>query len=286
MLRIITDSTSDISVEKAKEMKIDVVALNVVFNQQSYRDGIDINNQEFYERLETAKILPSTSQPSPEAFVKLFEDVKANKQEAIVLLLSSKISGTVQSAKIAKDLVDYQHIHIIDSLQTTISLHLLVTIATTLRKEGKDTQSIINQINELIPRTKLLAYVDTLDYLVKGGRLSKTVGMTGKMLHIKPIVTLKDGSLVVLKKARGTNKATNMIVDYLSTNQNYQIDHNYPLFYGYTGNDEGLELFISTIQEKRQLTNKPFVVKAIGSVIGTHAGPGAKAFSFIAKKPK
>jgi EDD domain protein, DegV family len=279
LIRIITDSTADISLELAEKLNIEVVPLKVIFNQEIYDDGVDLKTDEFYQKLVAAEQLPTTSQPSPEAFLKIFEDVKEKNDEAIVILLSSKISGTVQSAMIAKDMAEYDGIHVIDSLNATIGLSLLVDVAIKLREQGLLAKEIVDRITNYIPKTKIIAVVDTLEYFVKGGRLSKTAGMAGKMLNLKPVVTLVDGTLEVISKARGLKKSYRWINNYIL--ETYQIDLSLPIYYGYTGEPLQFDNFISTMHGGLNIEKAPYEKRLIGCVIGTHAGPGAMAIAFI-----
>ncbi len=206
-VRIITDSTADVTPEAARQLNIGVVALKVLFGHEEYRDGIDLNIEEFYAKLTGSGQLPTTSQPSPNDFLTEYEKAKAAGEEILVLTLSSQLSGTCQSAQLAKDYCEYEPIYIVDSLSATIGTQLLLREAIRLRDAGQSARQIAAQLDQLKSRIVVLAAVDTLEFLVKGGRLSKAAGFAGSLLGIHPMITLEEGKLSVLGKARG-KKAT------------------------------------------------------------------------------
>lgn len=279
MIKIITDSTSDIDVEYAKELNVDVVPLNVIIDGKEFKDRIDLQTDQFYQLLENANVLPTTSQPSPQDFLNLYEKAKINHDSIIVLTLSSQVSGTYQSACIAKDLAEYEDIYVIDSYNATQGLRLIVEKAVKLRDEGKDVRSIVDFIEDYKQRVHIYAVVDTLEYFYKGGRLSKTSATMGTLLKFKPVVGLKDGCLELFTKARGTGKATLKIVDLIHEMGN--IDLNEPICIGYTGHDEGLDKFENILKEEFHFNN--VLYGCVGPVIGTHAGPGARLIAYIKK---
>ena len=206
-VRIITDSTTDVTPAAARQLNLGVVPLKVLFGQEEYRDGIDLTMEEFYTKLTSNDQLPTTSQPSPNDFLTEFEKAKAAGEEIVVLTLSSQLSGTYQSAQLAKDYCEYEPIYIVDSLSATIGTQLLLREAIRLRDAGQSASQIAQQLEQLKERVTILAAVDTLEYLVKGGRLSKAAGFAGSLLGIHPMITLAEGKISVLGKARG-KKAT------------------------------------------------------------------------------
>lgn len=167
MIKIITDSTSDIDLKYAQELNVEVVPLKVIIDGKEYKDRIDLQPEEFYDLLVNSQTLPSTSQPSPQDFVDLYETAKNNNDSVIVITLSSVISGTYQSANLAKDLVDYDDIYVIDSLGTTQMQRLLVLKAVALRNEGMNAQDLYTFLEAYKHRIRLFAFVDTLEYLYK-----------------------------------------------------------------------------------------------------------------------
>jgi len=279
-IKIITDSTSDITIEEGRERGIGVVPLNVIFDDKSYKEGIDIKPDKFYPMLKEAKKLPTTSQPSPEDFLKVFLDIKKAGSVAIVLLVSSTISGTVQSAQIAKEIAEYDHIYIIDSLSSIMGLRLLVDYALKLKNEGNSPEKIVQAIEEAKSRVAIYAVVDTLEYFLKSGRLSKSNAIVGSLLNLKPMIALKDGSLSVIGKARGTNNSITSLIKEMEKSGG--IDFTFPIYFGYTENDDKCRLLINKTKEHFSFEN--YSVHPVGCVIGTHAGPGACTLAYIRKK--
>lgn len=280
MIKIITDSTSDIDLTYAQELDIDIVPLKVIINGKEYKDRIDLQPEQFYDLLVNSDTLPSTSQPSPQDFANLYETAKDNKDSVIVITLSSTISGTYQSANLAKDLVEYDDIYVIDSLGTTQMQRLLVLKAIALRNEGMTAQDIYTFLEEYKHRIRLYAFVDTLEYLYKGGRLSKTAATAGTLLKFKPIIGFDDGKLEMFAKARGAQKATAKIIDLIQ--QNGEMDLDEPICIGYNGSTDGLDKFEDTLREAFHFGETLHGV--IGPVIGTHAGPGARLITYVVKK--
>lgn len=278
-IKIITDSTSDISLEQAKKMEIEIVPLKVIFGDKEYKEGVEISIDGFYEKLVKAEKLPTTSQPSPEDFLFYFNQIKEAGDSAVVILIAGKLSGTVQSATIAKEMSEYSEIYIIDSMNTIMGLRMLVEHAVKLSGEGKKAADIARILEELKDRIVLLAMVDTLEYLHKGGRLSKTSAMIGSLLKLKPIITLRDGAIGVVGKERGSNKAIAKILDVIDDNG--PIDLDYPVHFGYTAEDSKTQILKEKVTEKYNL--KQSQIHPVGCVVGTHVGPGACVITYIKK---
>lgn len=278
-LRIITDSTSDLSQKEAETKKITVVPLHNMFGTQEYLDGVTISKEEFYEKLAKAEDLPTTSQPSPDEFLTHFEACKEAGDSVIVITISSKLSGTHQSAVIAKDMCEYEHIYIIDSMTATLGLYCLVDYAYNLGKQGLSTERIVKEIEDTKHKVRVYAFVDTLKYLKKGGRLSATAAFAGTLLNIKPIVEVKDGIVDVAGKSRGLNGAFKKVVELVE--EAGGIDLTRPSCIGYTGHPSVMENFASYVKECYPTIQFPTV--PIGSTIGVHAGPGACAIAFFMK---
>jgi DegV family protein with EDD domain len=276
-IRIITDSTSDISLEEAKKMNITIVPLKVIFGDEEYREGIEINIDRFYQKLVQAEKLPTTSQPSPDDFVEYFNQAKEAGDSVIVLLIASKLSGTVQSAMIAKEMADYSDIHVVDSLTTTIGLRFLVEHSVKLRDQGLTADKIFEAVELLKDRIVFLAMVDTLEYLYKGGRLSKSSAILGSLLKFKPIIKVKDGAIGVVGKERGTNKG---IAKILETIDEYGvIDQDFPVNFGFTAENSKSVILQEKVTEKYKI--KDMGMYPVGCVVGTHAGPGACVIAYI-----
>ena len=279
MIRIITDSSSDISLKRCKELNIDLIPLRVHFGQDSYRSLIEITNQEFYERLANSDALPTTSQITPGEFEQIFTEYIDQGDEIIGLFISSKMSGTYQSALVAKELVGSDNIHIVDSLTVTFALALLVEEAVKMRDSGSLTAvEIAERIAELVPRTRLWAAVDTLEYLKKGGRLSPTSAWVAGILGICPIITISDGLVATAGKARGRVASYKFIDGLLDKSE---ISSDYSLTVGHTNSLKNLEVFNDYFRGR--LKKREVNICDIGSIVGAHVGPGACGLAYIVK---
>lgn len=276
MLRIITDSSSDFSLEEALEKGCELIPLKVIEDEKTYRDRIDLTVEELYKKmLEEQKVL-KTSQPSPTDFLRVFEDVKEKGDEALVLVLSKELSGTYQSAMIAKEMVEDATIEVIDTNQVTIPQKLLVLEALKMRDEGKSLKEIMDRIQVLMNRVRVIAVIDTLEYLVKGGRLSKTAGFAGSLIDLKPLVTVQDGKVAVIAKARGKKKA----LEKLWSKVEEEIDMKMPMLLVYSGSMDYVKELQKFLEEKGIQIEK---MDAIGCAIGVHVGPGACGLAYFKK---
>lgn len=278
MIRILVDSSADYTLEELKERELELAPLVINIGEDSYRDVVEITRDELYQILLNGTEHPKTSQPSPQDFVSIFEKVKEAGDSMICILLSSTLSGTFQSATIAKDMVEYEHIHIIDSLSATHAIRLLADHACQLRKEELDVIAIIDAIEDLKSRTKILAAVDTLEYLYKGGRVSKAVATVGELASIKPIITITDqGTVAMTGKALGRNKAIQTLTKMITE---CGIDDSFPCYSVYAFGTENAELL------EQKLTTAGIRIDArlqIGAAIGVHVGPGAYGAIFVQK---
>ncbi|MBQ7924881.1 MAG: DegV family protein [Lachnospiraceae bacterium] len=276
MLRILVDSAADYLPADAALRNIEFIPLTVTMDEISYQDGIDLTPDEYYEKLAKAENFPKTSQPSPQAFADIFQDVKDKGDEMICITLAAALSGTYQSANIAKDLVDYEHIHIINSKTATVSIRFLADLARDLSDQGVPTLEIIEQVKALRSKIKVLAALDTLEYLYKGGRLSKGVATIGEMVNLKPIISLdSEGAIMVPGKCVGKNKATQFILKGL---KELKVDSRFPLYTVYTlGTDNCQHL-------ENKITAEGFTVGKrlqVGATIGSHIGPGVFGIIFV-----
>ncbi len=278
-IRIITDSTSDIRKNEADKMDISVIPLKVLFGDKEYKEGIDITMEGFYQKLVESDKLPTTSQPSPDDFLDHFIKAKEAGDSVIVILIAGNLSGTLQSATIAKEMAEYSKIYVVDSRNTITGLRLLVEHAVKLRDQGTDVEKIVASLNELKEKIVLLAMVDTLEYLHKGGRLSKSSAILGSLLKFKPIITLKDGVIGVVGKARGVNKAIAKMLETMD--EMGVIDTDYPVNFGYTAEDSASLLLIEKVVEK--YGDFETALYPVGCVVGTHVGPGACVITYIRK---
>lgn len=277
MLRIITDSSSDFSLEESLEKGCELVPLKIIEEDRIYQDRIDLTVEKLYEKMAEGKDL-KTSQPSPNDFLKIFENVKDQNDEALVLILSEELSGTYQSAMIAKEMVGEAKIEIINTNQVTIPQKLLVLEALKMREEGRNLNEIIEKIEILKEKVKVVAIIDTLDYLVKGGRLSKTAGFAGTLIDLKPIVTVKDGKVAVIAKARGKRKALEKLWQKIESEDS--IDTEMPMILVYSGNKDYAYQLQTFLGEKGIQVE---TMNPIGCAIAVHVGPGACGLAYFKK---
>lgn len=281
-VRLISDSACDISQSEAKELNITVLPLKTLIDGVEYLDGVTITTQEFYDKLETCKELPTTSQICPAEFEEVFRPAVENGDEVVVISIAGKLSGTLQSAVIAA--ADFPgKVWIVDSESVTIGQRILIMYAVGLRDKGLSGREIAEELNRIKSRVCLLARVDTLEYLVRGGRLSKTAGFAGAVLNIKPVLSVEDGEVKVIGKARGSRQGDNMLTEFIK--QKGGVDFNLPVMLAYSGTDDAL--LKGYIDNSRALWEghlDSLPVTMIGSTISTHAGPGAIAAAFFADK--
>ncbi|MBR4059452.1 MAG: DegV family protein [Lachnospiraceae bacterium] len=278
-VRIIVDSASDITLDRAAALEVDVIPLKTIFGGEEYLDGVTISHKEFYEKLIESDVHPTTSQIPPYEFEERFAEAKEAGDTVLCITLSSKLSGTYQSANIAAE--DYEDmVTIVDSENVAIGEHLLVELAVKLRGEGKSAKEIAEVLNVEKKKIKLIALLDTLEYLKKGGRISGTAAAVGGLLSIKPVIAIENGEIAVLGKARGSRNGQNLLREYSS--KQGDIDYSKSSFLAYTGlSDELLHKYISDSQELYAGFGKQPPIFTIGSSIGTHAGPGAIAVAFF-----
>ena len=281
-VRLISDSACDISQSEAKELNITVLPLKTLIDGVEYLDGVTITTQEFYDKLETCKELPTTSQICPAEFEEVFRPAVENGDEVVVISIAGKLSGTLQSAVIAA--ADFPgKVWIVDSESVTIGQRILIMYAVGLRDKGLSGREIAEELKRIKSRVCLLARVDTLEYLVRGGRLSKTAGFAGAVLNIKPVLSVEDGEVKVIGKARGSRQGDNMLTEFIK--QKGGVDFNLPVMLAYSGTDDAL--LKGYIDNSRALWEghlDSLPVTMIGSTISTHAGPGAIAAAFFADK--
>ena len=280
-VKLISDSACDISQSEAAERNITILPLKTYIDGVEYLDGVTITPREFYQKLEACQELPTTSQLSPAEFADVFRPAVENGDEAVVITISGKLSGTSQSAAIAA--ADFPgKVWVVDSESVTIGQRILMMYAVRLRDAGLGGREIVEQLNRIKPRVCLLARVDTLEYLLRGGRLSKTAAFAGTILNIKPVLSVEDGEVKVLGKARGSKQSGNMLTDFIQKKGG--IDFNLPVMLAYSGTDNAL--LKGYIDNSRALWEghlDSLPTTMIGSTISTHAGPGAIAVAFFAK---
>lgn len=277
-VRIIVDSSTDVS-EKYRE-KIQFVPLTVRFGDKEYLDGVEISKHQFYEMLVESDALPTTSQATPAAFAEYLESVASAGDSAVVITLSSKLSGTYQSAVLAAE--DYPNIYVVDSQSVAIGTGVLAQYAVELAQQGMGAEEIAQELTQQREKVCVVALLDTLEYLKKGGRISKTVAFAGGMLNIKPVVTVQDGAVALIGKARGSRNGNNLLVEKIR--EAGGVDFERPVLLGYTGLSSALlEKYVDDSKTLWADHVDKLDCCLLCSVIGTHAGPGAVAVAFFRK---
>jgi DegV family protein with EDD domain len=275
-LAIVTDSVSDISPKIAKELAIKVVPLTVIFGTEQFLDGIELSNAEFFKKLETDPNHPSTSQPSPEAFVKTYEKLLKKGYEILSVHVSAKLSGTINSAEQAIKAIDTDKIKIVDTGSASMAQGLVAMSAARAIKNVKSLDELANIAESTAKKTNVFVAMDTMEFLKRGGRIGKAKAMLGSILNIKPIITTNDGEIVPHSRARTIKKAiSSMINDMGEKDQIIEV----AVLHSTTPD---LAKDVLT-QINAQNLNNPGTITEIGPVVGTHAGPGCLAIAFTTK---
>ena len=277
-VRIIIDSTTDLAPELRRQ--VEIVPLTVSFGTEEYIDGVTITHEEFYSKLIESDVLPTTSQATPAAFAEVFEEVAAAGDSAVVITVASQLSGTCQSARIAAE--DYDNIYVVDSGSVTLGAGILAEHALRCARSGMTAAEIAGLLEKKKEDICLIAMLDTLEYLKKGGRISAAVAFAGGLLNIKPVVNVKDGVINMLGKARGSKQGNNLLVQEIEKTGG--IDFDMPILLGYSGlSDALLKKYITDSAPLWENGIDTLRYTSIGSVVGTHAGPGAIAAAFFHK---
>ena len=277
-VKFIIDSASDVMPGECKKLGVVHVPLTVCFGDKEYADAVEMNHKKFYKMLTSGKEAhPTTSQVTPAAWSEAMEQVVEAGDTAVVITLSSKLSGTYQSACIAAEEFEGK-VFVVDSMTATIGERLLLEYGIRLAHEGLDAATIAARLTEARDRVRIFARVDTLEYLRKGGRIGAASAVVGTMLNIKPIIAVRDGVVANVAKARGAKQADKMLRDLVAKTGG--IDFSKPLCAAYSGlEDDNLKTFLSDSKELLCGTDVPIAV--VGSVIGAHVGPGAVAIGYF-----
>lgn len=278
-VRIIADSTSDLP----QELKgtLPAVPLTIRFGEEEYIDGVTITNARFYEKLETDSNLPTTSQATPAAFEQVFRQAVEAGDEVVAVTIASKLSGTCQSAMIAAQEFPGK-VFVVDSRNATIGAGILVELAVKLAREGKPAEEIAEALTRERENVRLVAVVDTLEYLKRGGRISRTTALAGELLSIKPIIAVEGGELSMLSKARGNRQANQQMIKLIDSFGG--VDFSRPVLLGYTGKSDALlNKFMDETADYWAEHSGTLRSTLVGSVVGTHVGPGAVAVAFFKK---
>ena len=272
MVRIITDSAADFEPRELEQLNIAFIPLKVMFGDAEYEENISLSKDRFYELLLANEDLPKTSQASPQILMDLFEEAKAQGEEAIYITLSSALSGTYQTAMMTRNMVDSENCHVFDSRNATGGQRLLVEYAAKLRDEGKSAAEILTALEDVRERIVLFACIDTLEYLYKGGRISHTVYKLGTLANIKPIITVEqDGGIGVPAKAMGMRKGMDMLCKHL-----VNPDPNFPVYAMFTNHRNVAE----TLAQKMGNVPADRIIQ-VGAAIGSHIGPDACGFVYV-----
>lgn len=273
-IKIITDSTADLPSYIINKYDIEVLPLLFTFGKRNYTDGVDIQVDQLFMKIKEEDTFPTTSQVTPQRFYERFKEYLEEGYKIVCINLSSKMSGTYQSACIAKNMLKTEDIVVIDSLNVTSGLGLLVLKACKLKEQGLKLKEIESEIIRTIPHVKSCLVFNTLEHLVKGGRLSKTAGIIGGLLGIKPILTVKDGEMSVIDKVRGSKKAIKYIMDYTGK---VEIKKDEMTILLQAGTNDIINLLRVSLLEK----NIDFIQSDVGCVVGVHSGPSACGVFYI-----
>jgi len=269
MVKIVTDSTCDVPPHLMKELDITVVPVYTVFGDTSYRDRVDINDDEFYYKLTHDSIHPTTSVPTPKDFADVYNRLAEQTDEIVSIHLTSKESGTYNAAVLGKQLVTRKcRIEVIDSLSVSLGCGLLVLEAAREAKAGASLERVSELVRQAVPKVHLLILVDTLKYVVRGGRLSKAHGIIGAVIKVKPMLTLKEGDLSLVGVARTKAKAVERLFEFAKSFSNVK-----EIAVAYTTTHDEAETLADRVKEA--LPSVPLYITRVGSALGTHAGPGA-----------
>lgn len=279
-LRIVIDSASDITLERAIALGLDFMPLKTIFGDEEYLDGVNLPHHAFYEKLIESGVFPTTSQITPHEFEKKYREIRDAGDTALVITLSSLLSGTYQSANIA--LEGYEDcVCLVDSKNVSVGEQNLVMYAVQLRDQGLSAKEIASKLEEKKKKICVLALFDTLEYLKRGGRLSGAAAWAGNLLSIKPVISVEKGEVVILGKARGSKNGNNLLIQQVGAHGG--IDFSMPYCLGYTGLEDSMlrkYLMDSSAVWEGRVAAEDIPVTSVGSTIGTHAGPGAIAVSF------
>ena len=278
-IRMITDSASDLLSPHRPE--VTVLPMTITFGEEQFRDGVDLTHRQFYEKLIEGEELPTTSQIAPAQFEEAFRDAVEAGESVVAVVLSSKLSGTYQSACIAAEEFPGK-VFVVDSANATIGERILVERGLELMDQGLDAAAIAAKLDGEKADIRLVALLDTLEYLKRGGRVSASVALVGGLLAIKPVVAVQDGEVVVLGKARGSKNGNNLLVQEIQKSGG--VDFGRPYRLGYTGLDDSLlRKYIEDSSALWSGHTDALPICTVGGTIGTHVGPGAIAVAFFRK---
>ena len=274
-IRILTDSGSDITAPYPENLT--VIPLTIHFGGEEYQDGVTIDHRTFYEKLTNGDKLPTTTLVSPGVFADAFAQSRRQGETVIAIILSGKLSGTYQSAVLAAQ--EFEHVYVVDSRNATLGEQILVRYALQLVEQGLDARAIVEELERVKPHVNLMGMPDTLEYLHRGGRISKTVALLGGALSIRPVLRLMDGEVVMIGKARGSKNGNNFLIQEVNKSG---VDFTKPLCLGYTGlSDALLRRYIADSTQLWEGKVDTLPISTVGATIGTHLGPDAVVLAFF-----
>ncbi len=278
MVRIVVDSTSDLTNERIAKLGVACVPLSVQFGEESYLDGVTLSAEEFYEKMSEGEWMAKTAQPAPAYFEDAYRNILANGDEVLAIIVSSGVSGTMQSAHVAKSHLDSGHekVMILDTQTCTAGLALLVEIAVEKAKTGIGLKELHDEIQALAGRTRVYAAIQTLKYAKRAGRVSGTAAIVGTMLNLYPIMTMKDGKVINIAAVKGQKRMYAKLREYVL---HHGVDEKYPMFFSHGIVPERMRKMKECFAEKIHLGN---ILDGIaGCIVGTYSGPGIVIVGFI-----
>ena len=280
-VRMITDSAADFDSAVAKRRNIDIVPMSIQFGNASFLAGRTLSNEVFYKLLQEGKENPSTSQPTPAAFLQLFEQAREAGDQVVAVLLSGSLSGTLQSALIAKEMCGYDPIYLVDSRSASAGVQILVNYACKLRRSGLPAADIARELERLKGRVRIFAVIDTLEYLRRGGRLTGLQAGLGSVTKLKPTISVSEGAVSIVGKSFGAAAAVRHLLKLLEA---HPVDDDYPSYFLYTDDKSREELLLPKLRELGRLPRRLHYC-SVGTTIGAHIGPGALGMAYIESLP-
>ena len=280
-IRIIVDSSCDLSPEEAKELDITIIPLRVAIGDDEYLDGVELDSRTFFEKLPTFKEFPKTSQAVPATYEEYFSQATSNGDDVICITLSSDLSGCYQSANIASEEFDGK-VYVIDSRTASASIAVLVEYACQLRDSGMSAKELYETLEAEKGKIRLIALLDTLEYLKKGGRISAAAAIAGELLSIKPVIAVENGPVSVLGKARGTKNGRNLFTEFIEKKGPIDFDRPHCLIFSGV-EPTALDDYMETHKDVYPGDVNVIKKRRIGCAIGSHIGPGAIGVVFFSK---
>lgn len=280
-IRIATDSGADMEALEFDRLHVELIPMPITVDQRTYLADKNFNKTDFFHMLEKAEIFPTTSQPSPTDMEAVFKSAKQAGDQLIYITLSSALSGTYQTANLVKAMGEYTNVFVVDSLSATLGQKLLVLHAAKLRALGRSAEEIAQELEALKGRIRIFAGIETLEYLYKGGRLSKASASLGTLARIKPVITVtQEGLVQVVGKGLGTAKAMSIVLNFVEKNP---VDLDYPVMGVYSGNMDNMTI-LREKAKKIGLDVSEDQCFSLGPAIGAHVGAGAHGFIYITKE--